>query len=211
MATQTTPLCQKKSHIRVENYDFRKKDASNPPQPVIAKEKKKKKILITPEYKEQIERERALIESLTISKDTLEIINTNVENSFIEPQYTAHIYAFAIIEGVVKNIDSTTRYESRLISMEAPRDLSRNQLCLDIEKYPECHRMIASIILHLENNKPTPLHYVISRQRITQRCKPSIYAESLWGQYFNHEASGYYYKIRVDWTQTKPMNTINDY
>lgn len=229
--SETTPLTSKRTSFRVESYDFRKnaealqkenivlqkekialqKELALQKENVPLQKKKMKKIFITDEYKEQINREICLIESLTISNDIIELINSFIENSFASQQYIAHIFAFTIIENSVRQIEDTIRYESRLVSIEKARDISRNQLCIDIENHHQCHRTVAGILIHLENMKPSPLHAIISRQRIIQRCKPSIHATTFWGQHFNHEADGFYYKIRIDWTQTKPMHTINDY
>jgi hypothetical protein len=166
---------------------------------------------ISDEYMEQLNNELALINSLTIQPEQAERIDAIVENSFSASLYSVPIFAFIIIENRVCQIDLMDIFESSLISLGQKKEITKNQLCLDIENYPSCHRIVASILLYLENKKPSPFHYIISRQAIVKRCKPSMNASTWWGQYISHEADGFYYKIRVDWTQTKPMNTINDY
>ena len=67
-------------------------------------------------------------------------------------------------------------------------------------------------ILNLDSasGMTSPMHCIVSKQRLTLECKPAPDAPTLWGRLFGWTQEACYYKLVVDFSQTEPQHQVCD-
>jgi hypothetical protein len=169
--------------------------------------KKKKKRLVKQEIDvtrnlERLSYEKSMLHSLTIIANTERQINEKIRDALKERNVTPVLVAFTLMHDRYTVVEDTKKFEqsTQYTMNDAERKaISENQFCIDMQSFPFEYKSIASIFIYLRQGQ-SPMHIVIMRQPIRN--------ESFFIKFFIPSIVGYYYKILVDFSQTKPKCRI---
>jgi len=201
---ERTPL-RKKSSFRIVAYDLAaerdNKKVANPPQP--QPQPQPQSVVVAHDVPQQQMHELSLINSLRIVQHAQQVVTRRINDALGKELGAVVVLAFTIVDGVFGEVVDTDVFEtSSTVRMQRAVAITTDQMCLEIMAHPQHHKFVASVLLHLQRECESPLHTIISKQRLRTETGP------WWQRLFNQERDGHYYKLVVDFTQTRPSHEV---
>jgi hypothetical protein len=158
---------------------------------------------------EQVKHESNMIQSLAILHHTELAVNDIISRATTEENITPLIMAFCIVGDVYRNIE-LTRVKSfeesphYVLSEIGPRAISEDQLCLDMLKFPGQYKTLASVLIYLHSLE-SPMHTIIQKHQLKIKNE----SDSFFDRWMTPFHTGFYYKLLVNFAQTKPKCAIS--
>jgi hypothetical protein len=164
------------------------------------------------EFVAQARDELALVNAMQPSESTCQQVHALLRHAFQAGRLTCVLLSFCICEGEFRHVPEPAKWEqpSETLRLGDEREISENQLCLDVRPFEQHHRLIASVMIHLRQQMTSHYHVIISRRRVTECCAPHPQQKSWWRRHFEWTREGYYYKILVDFAQSEPLYELKD-
>lgn len=202
MSHERTPLKINQKESKEKFFILTKYD-----RPVEDTSKKKKK---KPDARKQADEEKHemnMIKSLAILQHTELALNDIITRATRDEIITPIIVAFMIVGDVYSNIPLNSiksfEHSPEQYTLGDTRAISEDQLCLDMMKFPSHYKSMAGVLIYLHAME-SPMHTIIHRQQLRVKNESDGFFER-WMTPFH---SGYYYKLIVNFAQTKPNCTI---
>ena len=199
---ERTPLKNKQTKERFFILTKYERPEEPPPQQKLTR-KKSQTFADT-----QIKHESNMIQSLAILQHTELAVNDIIRRATNEENITPLIMAFCIVGDVYSNIE-LTRVKSfeesphYVLSENGPRAISEDQLCIDMLKFPVQYKKMASVLIYLHSLE-SPMHTIIQKHQLKVKNE----SDSFFDRWMTPFHTGHYYKLLVNFAQTKPNCAI---
>lgn len=210
MIDESTPLnLNKEKHQRlvIPRHSVEEKPKSKTPTtPSLIKRRSRQRL--SGEYGLQAKRELALIDSLRIPKEAQEAVHKLLQDAFMRSQLTCVMLAFCIIEQQeIEAVEEPDKWEQEQQGkrLYEEREISENQLTLDVRRFAQYHQLIGSVLLYLQREMQSRMHVIISRRRVVLQYPAQSTHTTWWKRFMSYEREARYYKIMVDFAQSEPM------
>ncbi len=211
MLDETTPLNKTKHrNFVITTYSVPEKAASSrtKEKPTMVKKLSNKRL--SGEFGVQAKRELALVDSLRIQQPVREQVHALLNDAFMRGHLTCVLLAFCISEEEFQQVAEPEKWEQSTEQRRLydEREISENQLALDVRRFEQHHLLIASVMLYLKREMTSHMHLIISRRRVALRQEPNPQHSSFWKRHWAYERDARYYKILVDFAQSEPMHEL---
>lgn len=167
------------------------------------------------EFRLHVKQELAVIDMVEIPEKTRLHVHELLRDAMARTSQICVLLAFYMYsddESKWERVADTERWERELKAcggrMREPVPVARDQLTLDVHRHTTLHTVVASVMNYVGSEMDSPLHLIVSRQRVTMPCAPDPENSVWWKRYWSHERTATYYKILVDFSQSKPMHEV---
>lgn len=156
-----------------------------------------------------LEAEQQLVRQLRVLPELSQLVQARIGAAVNQGHVTATVMAWLVLDERFVDVPDTSELDSVSDTKGKALAISWDQLTLDLQPFVEEHKRVASVLLSLQRMK-SPMHCVVSRQRLRWECKPSEQAPTLWGRLFGWTQEALYYRLVVDFSQTEPRHEIRE-
>lgn len=153
-----------------------------------------------------LEAEQRLVRQLRAPHELEQQLHARIGAAVNQGHVTAVVLAWMLLEDKFIEVPEPGQFEQDSHKACA---ISWDQLTLDLQPYVEEHKRVASVLLCLQH-MTSPMHCIVSRQRLRWECKPSEEAPHWWGRLFGWTQEATYYRLVVDFSQTEPRHETRE-